>query len=153
MKRRLCLIDKKRPHYNYVVQSYTNMHMFSPSVWFRALVGVLFLCIYREGNQGRPWSGRARLHFYRENSSPFPSFVYSRQTVHSHAARRYLLVNFCARKSPSAGFELTQSTLVTRLNHYLRGGGMVVRTHDRPKNPYIPLFLHTKSGPDYCVPP
>ena len=30
----------------------------------------------------------------------------------------YLLVNFCARKSPLAGFELTRSALVvTRLNH------------------------------------
>ena len=32
-------------------------------------------------------------------------------------------------------------------------GGIVIRTHDGPPSPYIPLFLHTTLGPDYYVPP
>ena len=32
-------------------------------------------------------------------------------------------------------------------------GGIVLRTHDGPKNPYITLFLHTILGPDYYVLP
>lgn len=39
----------------------------------------------------------------------------------THAAKRYLLVRFCARTSPLTRFSLTQSILVvTRLNHYHR---------------------------------
>ena len=41
-----------------------------------------------------------------------------------------------------------------------KGGGditgaiaIVIRTHDGPKNPYIPLFLHAILGPEYYVPP
>ena len=30
---------------------------------------------------------------------------------------------------------------------------IVIRTHDGPKNSYIPLFLHTILGLDYYVPP
>ena len=37
-------------------------------------------------------------------------------------------------------------------NQLLRGA-IVIRTHDVPKNPYIPLFLHTILGPDYYVLP
>ena len=32
-------------------------------------------------------------------------------------------------------------------------GAIVIRTHDVPKNPYVPLFLLTILGPDYYVPP
>ena len=34
------------------------------------------------------------------------------------------------------------------------GGHMLqeIRTHDGPKNPYIPLFLRTILGPDYYLP-
>ena len=31
-------------------------------------------------------------------------------------------------------------------------GGIVIRTHDADKNPYIPLLLRTILGPDYYVP-
>ena len=31
-------------------------------------------------------------------------------------------------------------------------GAIVIRTHDVPKNPYIPLFLHNMFGPDYYEP-
>ena len=53
----------------------------------------------------------ACLRFYREKSSAFSSLVDSRRNVHTRAARRYryLLIFFCARKIPLAGFELTQS--------------------------------------------
>ena len=30
---------------------------------------------------------------------------------------------------------------------------IIIRTHDGPKNPYMPVFLHTILGPDYYVPP
>ena len=36
---------------------------------------------------------------------------------------------------------------------YVLRGGIVIRTHDVRKNPYITLFLHAWLGPDYCVPP
>ena len=36
----------------------------------------------------------------------------------------------------------------------LRRGCLVIRTHHVPQNPYIPLYLHPKLGPDYYgVPP
>ena len=28
---------------------------------------------------------------------------------------------------------------------------VVIRTHDEPKNPYIPIFLRTVLGPDYYI--
>ena len=53
-------------------------------------------------------------------------------------------------------------SLSRRLVHLLpvRGNGLftgshtiVIRTHDKDKNPYIPSFLPTILGPDYYVPP
>ena len=31
---------------------------------------------------------------------------------------------------------------------FILRGTIVIRTHDVPKNPYIPVFLHTILGPD-----
>ena len=52
--------------------------------------------------------------FLSREESAFSSLVDLRRIVHTHAARGYMLVNFCARKSALEGFELTQSTLVSR---------------------------------------
>ena len=39
-------------------------------------------------------------------------------------------------------------------SHYFTGGyTIIIRTHDGPENPYIPLLLHSILGPDYYVPP
>jgi len=50
-----------------------------------------------------------------------------------------------------------QETMTTLLPGYLRREGIVMRTHDGHKNPYIPLFLRTILGPHhyvqlYCLP-
>ena len=50
---------------------------------------------------------------------------------------------------------ITDRTMVRPLTpHYsdvgtASRGDIVFRTHDIPKNPYIPLLLHTIFGPDY----
>ena len=50
-----------------------------------------------------PTYNDVRIHFYRGKSSAFSSLVDSRRIVHTHAARRYLLVNVRVRRSPFCG--------------------------------------------------
>ena len=63
---------------------------------------------------------------------------------------RQLLFFFCAAR----GYEATtkrKCALIIQTCHsgqYLLRAG-VIMTHDVPKNPYTPLFLHTILGPNY----
>ena len=49
-------------------------------------------------------------------------------------------------------FETSQAYHTPRSETALLRGGIVIRTHDVPKNPYIPLLLDTILGPDYYLP-
>ena len=58
------------------------------------------------------------------------------------------LLQYSSNTTNDAYYNATTTTIGAQL--LPRGGvAIVIRTHDVPKNPHIPLVLHTTLGPDY----
>ena len=72
---------------------------------------------------------------------------------HKSAPLLSYYVKFNSSFSENLGTKTKENIENRRAPHNLAGAIAIInRTHDGPKNPYMPLFLRTILGPDYYVP-
>ena len=83
------------------------------------------------------WYGRAKTHAILLETISTKITPFSRTVYNGHATY-----------NPHTLFVWLLSIPRQESIQLLRGG-IVIRTHDVPKKPYIPLLLHTILGPDY----
>ena len=72
--------------------------------------------------------------------------------VYMYRYHSYALISFWTQIYGALGIDKYIHERSLYFRPVLRGG-IVIRTHEKPKKQYIPLFLHTMLGPDCYVPP